>query len=155
MRYCWDTKINIRQTTTKKTRMEFLVLVLWCKMRHALHNCNCSLCCSGLMKSVRMFMWSWVCLLFFLIIVKREPNASCCGEQRSRSAQPRLGLRRGVGTLTTVPGSCGGGGDGGGGGVCFGTIYNMCESHQQQNLVWNPGKDESMTLGSVPELSWV
>ena len=48
-----------------------------------------------------------------------ELNASCCGEQRSRSAQPRLCLHRAVGTVTRGPGSCGGGGGGGCGRGCL------------------------------------
>jgi len=35
-----------------------------------------------------------------------EQNASGCGEQRSRSARPRLCLLRGVGTSARAPGSC-------------------------------------------------
>lgn len=103
-------KINISQKKKRNNRF------FWFSMMQ-------SLACSTRLSLFFLLFWSDEISVIIDVVLgvlvipsdhhQTESNASCCGEQQSRSAQPRLCLRRGVGTLTRVSGSGSGGGSGG------------------------------------------
>ena len=104
---CATGKTQNKYQTKTKLMEYFLLIALWYKIWHASHSCHCFFlwfCCD----EISVYVYA---VLGVLLIPcnhhQTEQNACCCGEQGRRSAQTRLCLRRG-GTVTQVPGSCGG-----------------------------------------------
>lgn len=129
-----------------KKEQIFLLISTRCKIWQTLHSCHCSFHASCLMKSVCMFMWSWGCLLFLviiIIIIKQSQMPAVVVKQRSRSAQP---------PSLPAPRWGAGGADDQSARQRFVLAPTTCESHQQQNQLRNPRRDESIRPGSDPEL---